>query len=143
MDFDTAVYVPDDRFDYGEDRIQALGLIGGRLHMLVFTMRGERPIVRKLSAMPGKLEPPPPNLDESPEWTEHDFARARPFKEGFPEQHASWSKSKGGRPPVEQPKVHIGFRLAADVVEAVKGTGKGYNSRVERVLREALAKGQL
>ena len=35
MDFDTAIYVPDDRYDYGEDRTQALGLIGGRLHMLV------------------------------------------------------------------------------------------------------------
>lgn len=40
IDFDSAVYAPDDRFDYGEDRTQALGLIGGRLHMLVFTMRG-------------------------------------------------------------------------------------------------------
>lgn len=41
MDFDTAIYAPDDRYDYGEDRTQALGLIDGRLHMLVFTMRGE------------------------------------------------------------------------------------------------------
>lgn len=28
------------RYDYGEDRFQALGLIDGRLHMLVFTIRG-------------------------------------------------------------------------------------------------------
>ena len=41
MDFDTAIYVLDDRYDYGEDRTQAFGLIGSRLHMLVFTMRGE------------------------------------------------------------------------------------------------------
>ncbi|MBV8614931.1 MAG: BrnA antitoxin family protein, partial [Acetobacteraceae bacterium] len=39
--------------------------------------------------------------------------------------------------------VHIGFRLAADVVEGIRATGKGYNGRVERVLREALAKGRL
>jgi uncharacterized DUF497 family protein len=45
--FDTAIYVPDDRYDYGEDRTQALGLIGGRLHMLVFTMRGE--VLRAIS----------------------------------------------------------------------------------------------
>ncbi len=78
-----------------------------------------------------------------PEWTKEDFARARPFKEVFPEQYASWVKNKGGRPPVEQPKVHIGFRLAADVVSGVRATGKGYNARVEKVLREALAKGLL
>ena len=41
MDFDTAVYRPDERYDYGEDRTRALGLIDGRLHMLVFTMRGD------------------------------------------------------------------------------------------------------
>lgn len=39
MDFGTALYVPDDRYDYGENRTQALGMIDGRLHMLVFTMR--------------------------------------------------------------------------------------------------------
>lgn len=39
--FDTALYAPDDRYDYGEQRFQALGLIGGRLHMLAFTMRGQ------------------------------------------------------------------------------------------------------
>ena len=33
--------MPDDRYDYGEDRTQALGLIDGRLHMLAFTMRGD------------------------------------------------------------------------------------------------------
>ena len=79
--------------------------------------------------------------DENPELTDEDFARARPFKEVFPRQYAAWKKL--GRPPVETPKVHIGFRLAADVVEGVRATGKGYNARVEKVLREALAKGQL
>ena len=90
-----------------------------------------------------KLEPPPADFDENPEWTKEDFARAKPFKEGFPEQYASWKKNKGGRPPLESPKVHIGFRLAADVVQGVRATGPGYNVRVEKVLREALEKGEL
>jgi uncharacterized DUF497 family protein len=30
------------RMDYGEPRYQALGLIGDRLHMLVFTPRADR-----------------------------------------------------------------------------------------------------
>ncbi len=35
-----------------------------------------------------------------------------------------------GRPPIEKPKIHIGFRLATDVVH-------------EKVLRDALARGDL
>jgi uncharacterized protein (DUF4415 family) len=89
-----------------------------------------------------KKPDPPADLYENPEWTEADFARAKPFSEVFPEQFKAW-KNKGGRPPVETPKVHIGFRLAADVVQGLKATGKGYNARVEKVLRDALARGDL
>jgi uncharacterized protein (DUF4415 family) len=32
---------------------------------------------------------------------------------------------------------------AADVVQAIRATGRGYNARVEKVLRDALAKGKL
>jgi uncharacterized protein (DUF4415 family) len=76
-----------------------------------------------------------------PEATDAEFATARPFKEVFPEQYRAWRKL--GRPPVAAPKVHIGFRLAADVVQAIRATGRGYNARVEKVLRDALAKGEL
>jgi uncharacterized protein (DUF4415 family) len=78
---------------------------------------------------------------ENPEWTEEDFARAKPFKEVFPEQFEAWKRR--GRPAVAAPKVHIGFRLAADVVAGIRATGKGYNAGVEKVLRDALAKGEL
>lgn len=80
--------------------------------------------------------------DENPEWTAESAAQAKPFSEVFPKQFVNW-KNRGGRPLVETLKVHIGFRLAADVVEGVRATGKGYNARVEKVLREALAKGVL
>ena len=83
----------------------------------------------------------PGNFDENPEWTEEDFARAKPFKEVFPEQFEAWKRMGG--PPVAAPKIHIGFRLAADVVAGIRASGKGYNARVEKVLREALAKGEL
>jgi uncharacterized protein (DUF4415 family) len=79
--------------------------------------------------------------EDNPELTEEDFARARPFKEVFPEQYKAWKKL--GRPPVATPKVHIGFRLAPDVVQGIRATGRGYNARVEKVLRDALAKGEL
>ena len=76
-----------------------------------------------------------------PEATNAEFASARPFKEVFPDLYREWKKM--GRPPVATPKVHIGFRLAADVVRAIRATGRGYNARVEKVLRDALAKGEL
>jgi uncharacterized DUF497 family protein len=41
FDFETAVFVEDDRKDYGEKRIRSLGMLDGRLHALVFTMRGQ------------------------------------------------------------------------------------------------------
>ncbi len=40
FEFDTAIVAVDDRKDYGEIREVALGFIGARLHVLVFTMRG-------------------------------------------------------------------------------------------------------
>jgi uncharacterized protein (DUF4415 family) len=79
--------------------------------------------------------------EENPEWTAEDTAKARPFKEMFPEQFAAWKRR--GRPPVATPKVHIGFRLAADIVEGIRAKGRGYNARVEAVLRDAIASGRL
>lgn len=76
-----------------------------------------------------------------PEATDAEFATAKPFKEMFPSQHRSWKKM--GRPRIDAPKVHIGFRLAADVVKSIRASGRGYNARVEKVLRDALAKGEL
>ena len=47
----------------------------------------------------------------------------------------------GGRPRLDAPKVHLSVRLDAAVVAAVKGSGRGYNKRVEQVLRKAIAAG--
>ena len=80
--------------------------------------------------------------DENPEWTEADTAAAKPFRELRPTLFEAWKKQRG-RPPVETPKAHIGFRLAADVVDSIRATGRGYNARVEKALRNAIAKGLL
>lgn len=88
---------------------------------------------------------------DNPELTENDFAQAKPFREVFPEQYAAWVASgraaipakRVGRPPVEVPKVQIGFRLARDIVERIRASGAGYNARVEKVLREALDEGRI
>lgn len=41
FDWDTALILEDDRQDYGEARYIAFGLIGDRLHVLVYTPRGQ------------------------------------------------------------------------------------------------------
>jgi uncharacterized protein (DUF4415 family) len=68
------------------------------------------------------------------ELTREDFTGMRPIAEADPgklDAVAEW-RNKGGRPKAVAPKVHIGFRLAADVVAGVKATGRGYNTRVEQ-----------
>jgi uncharacterized DUF497 family protein len=42
FDWDTAVFIVDDREDYGELRESAIGFIGVTLHVVVFTERGQR-----------------------------------------------------------------------------------------------------
>ena len=41
FDWDTALELEDARYDYGERRWRALGLIDGRLHALVYARRGD------------------------------------------------------------------------------------------------------
>lgn len=49
FDWDTALEREDDRFDYGETRFVAIGLIEGRLHVMVFTEGAEEDSVRVIS----------------------------------------------------------------------------------------------
>ena len=97
--------------------------------------------MRKPPEKPSDISQQDWDVVDVPEATAEDFARARPFKKIFPEQYKAWKRM--GRPPVESPKVHISFRLASDVVDGIRATGEGYNVRVEKVLRDALKRGEL
>lgn len=48
-----------------------------------------------------------------------------------------------GRPKVEQPKVPMTMRVDADVLDAIKASGTGWQTRVNAVLREAVRRGKL
>ena len=100
-----------------------------------------RPPVR--SEMRPALKPLTDEDGEVRELTREDFQQMRPISEvdpGMLEAVAQWRKV--GRPKADSPKVHISFRLAAEVVESIKATGEGYNARVEQALRAAfIAKG--
>ncbi|WP_372613651.1 BrnT family toxin [Aquicoccus sp.] len=42
FDWSTAIEAEDTRYDYGETRMQALGMIGQRYHVLVYAWRKDR-----------------------------------------------------------------------------------------------------
>lgn len=48
-----------------------------------------------------------------------------------------------GRPKAEQTKVPMTMRVDADVLDAIKATGTGWQTRVNLVLREAVRRGKL
>jgi uncharacterized protein (DUF4415 family) len=75
-------------------------------------------------------------VSDNPEWTEQDFAKARPFAEVFPDLAESIRRSRG-RPKVENPRQQISLRLDPDVIEKFKATGKGWQSRINDVLKAA------
>ena len=43
-----------------------------------------------------------------------------------------------GRPPAENPKVHTGLRLDAEVVDAFKAGGRGWQTRINEALKDWL-----
>ena len=78
--------------------------------------------------------------DDNPEWTEEDFARARPIEE-FPELMAAFPKMRGRptgsvKPDAKQP---VSLRLDPDIVAHFRATGRGWQSRINDALRKAIA----
>ena len=91
---------------------------------------------------------PNPELidDENPEWTEEDFARARPAVEVLREQFgaeavAELLKPKRGRPPKAARKRATNIRLSPEVLEYFRATGPGWQTRVDAVLKSHVVRG--
>ncbi len=84
---------------------------------------------------------PTPDAD-SPEWTDKNFSRALRFSQ-LPEslQRALSSKKRGERGQQKAPtKVLISLRLSPDVLQALRGTGPGWQTRADQILRGQLLK---
>lgn len=80
---------------------------------------------------------------DNPEWTEEDFKRARPASEVLPNIFppavaAEMLKPRRGRPPAAQTKEHVNLRLDHEVLEAFRGTGPGWQTRVNAALKDWL-----
>jgi len=122
---------------------------------------------------PGTIWPTPEEeamiqagIDADPDTQELDddwFARARPAREVLPPAlyAALTDKSKPvtitlvsdeqdrarqkrmGRPPSANPKRATTIRLSPDVIDAFRATGKGWQTRIDAVLREAVEQGRV
>ena len=74
---------------------------------------------------------------DAPEATEAQIAQARPFTEAFPALSDAMRRNTGGRPRAENPKIAVSLRLDQDVVAQFKASGPGWQTRMNRALREA------
>lgn len=74
---------------------------------------------------------------DAPEATDDQLAQARPFTEAFPALAETMRRSAGGRPKLDAPKMSVSLRLDQDVVAVFKAGGPGWQSRMNRALREA------
>ena len=84
--------------------------------------------------------PPPTDFDENPEWTEADFARARPASEMFPPTVVAALIRRPGRPVGTRTsdRQQVTLRLPRAVIEHFKAGGPGWQTRAVAVLeREA------
>jgi uncharacterized protein (DUF4415 family) len=72
---------------------------------------------------------------DSPDATDEELAQAKSFSDAFP---ALAGKIRRGRPLLDAPKVAVSMRLDPDLLDALKAGGKGWQSRVNAILREAV-----
>ena len=84
----------------------------------------------------------PVDFDENPEWSEEDFATARPAAEVHGAEFAALLVRPRGRPAIaaDQRKAKVNLRLSPDVLEALRATGNGWQTRVDKALRKAFVK---
>ncbi len=74
---------------------------------------------------------------DNPELTEEDFARMRPAIEVVPDIVADWLRRKRGAQKAPT-KVLVSLRLERDVVERLRASGRGWQSRANDMLRKAV-----
>jgi uncharacterized protein (DUF4415 family) len=71
----------------------------------------------------------PAEYEEIPELTDADFARG--------EWHVGGVPVRRGRPKTENPKQAVSLRLDPEVLAHFRGTGPGWQSRINAALRKA------
>jgi len=80
-------------------------------------------------------EDKPVDDPDNPEWTEEDYRRAKPM----PEEILNTFPKMRGRPrkPPDEKKVQISIKLHPMVLDHYRASGRGWQTRMERVLIDA------
>jgi len=80
--------------------------------------------------------------EDNPEWTLEEIRNARPALETIAKiwgpEAAEFLRRGAGRPVKEHKKINQTLRLDADVVEAFRRSGPGWQSRINDLLRAAM-----
>lgn len=74
-------------------------------------------------------------VSDNPEWTEEDFAKAKPMAEAMPELYAKLVAAKAAL-DLQAPEVSI--RLDGDLAARLRATGPGWETRANDALRRWL-----
>lgn len=92
--------------------------------------------------MSRKREPSVVFDDDNPEWTEEDFARARPASELPPEVLAHLPKTLARVRGLQKAatKKPVSLRLSAEVVEHFRADGPGWQTRIDQALKDIIAR---
>ena len=75
---------------------------------------------------------------DAPEATDEQLSQAKPFADVFPALADTMRKNVGGRPKSENPKVAVSLRLDQEIVARFKAAGPGWQTRMNKALREAV-----
>jgi uncharacterized protein (DUF4415 family) len=76
--------------------------------------------------------------DDAPEWSDEVFQRAEIRDGNRVVRPASGTLTKRGRPKLESPKRQITLRLDGDLIDRLRETGPGWQSRINDILRKAV-----
>ena len=76
---------------------------------------------------------------ENPEWTEREFKQAIAFT-GLPESLQQKLSVRRREPGKTAPKKLVSIRLSSDVVDQLRATGPGWQTRANDALRDWLKK---
>lgn len=131
----------DDRFDYPEERWYAIGLVEGRPVTVIYTDLDEktRRIISawKAESMSKKrtstVSKPKTDWDELDTLTDEQVrAGIEADPDAHPTDEAFWKTAKIVMP---KPKETLTIRIDADVLEWFRRQGRGYQTRINAILR--------
>ena len=81
------------------------------------------------------------------EITAAEMKRFKSIQKTDPEMALAMSllkaKRSRGRPKIQAPRKMLSLRLKSNIIDEIKSTGKGYNTRIEKLLEEAIETGRL